>query len=371
MTNFVTVEGRALKQAMKLPRDVIERRNTIPVLSHVRLTLTADGLRVSATDLDVLVSTEVDVIDGQGEWSICVDAGVLDGIARVAGVMPVRITPDTETGAAIDVGDGAATYDVKTLPADDFPDMAAPRAGLIETFSNGAFAEMLDKVSWCVSTEETRYYLNGVCWQINGNGRRFVATDGHRLAACRYSKEEAAGQDSRIIPRKSVALISRHFAGKDVKIFATEKDHLIEIVSPGVLFRTKLIDGTFPDVDRVIVRDADIKFEFDIDRNEISTAIDKAMVMDRNERHRALRFANDNGRMTLSRTSVDFGTAKVPTSVKWPEGAETFAFNSHYISEVAAKCLGKIRLRMIDTGSPFSIADEDETMTRILMPMRA
>lgn len=373
MTDFVTIEGRTLRQAMRLIMAVIERRNSIPILSHARLALNADGLKITGTDLDVEATVSIDVIDGAGEWSTCLNASTINSIACVAGVAPVRIEP-SDDNATITIDDGIATYELHAIASSDFPDMGGKRGKLIETFTNGMLAETLDKVSWCISTEETRYYLNGVCWQSTPDGLRFVATDGHRLAICRYSAAEDEPSE-RIIPRKTVNLISKHFAGKDVAIFTTDKENVIDIAAPGMALRSKLIDGTYPKVDRVIPREDELKHAFIFKREEITTAIDQTQAINRAETGRAVRFFNDKDRVSIERKSPDFGNAKVETSAVWPNGKSerpgAFAFNGRYIREIVNACQGDITLLMIDNGSPFAITDADETMTRVIMPMRS
>lgn len=368
MTDFVTIEGRTLSQAMRPVTAVIKRRNTIPILGHVRLTLDADGLSITVTDLDIEATASIDVIDGTGEWSTCIEASALAGIARAAGVAPITIRPQADS-AVITVED--ATYEVQTLPPSDFPEMTGSKRGkLIETFTNGMLASTLDKVRWCISTEETRYYLNGVAWQSRPDGCRFVATDGHRMALCHYSSE-AREQSSRIIPRKTVGIISKHLAGKDVAIFATDKETAIEIAAPGLTIRAKLIDGTFPDVDRVIPREDALKHDFVFKRAEIISAIEKVAATGGHP-GMAIRFQPNDDRVVIERKSPDFGNATVKTSTKWPsDTASPFAFNGRYAKEIVASCHGDITLRMSDSGSPFTFKDEDETMTRVLMPMRA
>lgn len=367
MTDFVTVEGRTLKQALKPVVAVIERRNTIPILGHVRLSLDKTGLRITGTDLDIEATANLDVIDGAGEWSTCLPANVLASIAAASGSMNVRIEP-REYDATVSIDD-VATYDVHGLPAGDFPEFGYKRDKLIEAFTNGMLAATLSKVAWCISTEETRYYLNGVAWQSRPDGCRFVATDGHRMALCRYSAAEDE-PSSRIIPRKTVGIIARYLAGKDVKIFATDKDTVIDIVSPDVTFRTKLIDGTFPDVDRVIPRDDALKYDFVFRRDEIISAITQATAIG-GDAGRAIRFMPDQGRVMIERQSPDFGRSAVKTSAAWPAGIlDPFGFNARYFKEMAGSCQGDLTLRMMDGGAPFSITDEDETMLRVLMPMR-
>jgi len=376
MNKSVTVEGRALKQAMKIISAVIERRNTIPILNYAKLTHSAAGLRITGTDLDIEAHADIDVIDGTGgEWSACINSSVLAGIARVAGTMNIRIERASNAQTAtITLGDGAAFYEIETLNELDFPEIGGGRGDLIEAFTNGMFAATLDKVQWCVSTEETRYYLNGVCWHTTAKDRRFVATDGHRMAICRYASEGGEAS-TRIIPRKTVRLITDHLAGKDVKLFAVDQPGRLDIMSPGITIRTKLIDGTYPDYARVIPSKHD--FTFDLKRDEIIAAIDQATAIGGRDRTASIKFQNQNGRVAITRKSMDFGNAKVATSTAWPldRGSKNepapFAFNSQYLREVTKACQGAISMRMLDQGSPFTIHDEDETMTRVLMPMRA
>lgn len=369
MSNFVTIEGRTLKHAMRLITDTIERRNTIPILGYVRLSLDKEGLKITGTDLDIEATADIDVIDGAGEWQTCLDASILAGIASVSGVSPVRIEPGKDA-AIVTIDGDAATYELQTLPASDFPDLSGTRGKLIETFTNGMLASTLDKVRWCISTEETRYYLNGVAWQTTANGCRFVATDGHRLALCRYSSAEDE-PSSRIIPRKTVGLIAKHFAGKDVAIFDTDKEGVIYVAAPGMTIKTKLIDGTFPDVDRVIPREEALKHDFVFKRDEIIAAVEKASVIgSRDTGGRAIRFFGKDGRVAIERKNPDFGSATVMTSTAWAGEATSFGFNSRYTREIMGACQGEITLRMSDGGSPFLIKDADETMTRVIMPMR-
>ncbi len=374
-TEFVTIEGRALKQAMKLARAIIERRNTIPILNMVMLELSDTAFTVTATDLDNMAVIDLDAIDGAGKWRVCLDARTFEGVAGVAGPAPIRIEPPErgEIMARVILGDGDVTYRMNTLPAEDFPMMKAERGNLIERFTNGMLTSTLDKVSWCVSTEETRYYLNGVAWQFTQSGKRFVATDGHRLALCRYGSDESpeAPIASRIIARKTVGILSKHFAGLDVAIYEADKPHMLDYVAPGVVMRSRLIDGTFPDVDRVVPRAEAIKHSVEFRQPEFAQAIERASVIGGEGDYRAIKFDNDNGRISIGQRSVDFGTAQVATTYLWPAGMDAFAFNGNYLKDIADHCTGRLTINMTDPSSPFTIADDDDTMTRVLMPMRA
>ena len=366
MSNFVTVEARDLRKAMKLALDIVEARNTIPILGYVRLRVGKNGFRVIATDLDIEAMIHVDTIDRSDALDICIDAKRLHEIAAAAGVMPMKIT-EGDGDATISLDDGAATYTIRTLPSVDFPSFDWKRTQEIEGFSNGQLAALLNKVKFCISTEETRYYLNGVAWQIGKTGRHFVSTDGHKLAACRYSKEGDEGGITRIIPRKTVGIITKHLAGKDVKIFATERASAIDIASPGMMIRTKLIDGTFPDWARVVPHSKE--FTLKLKRSEIVTAIVQATAIG-SDRVRGVKFEGDKSGLVVEHHAVEFGKARVKTSVAWPDKAPSFGFNHQYFRLIAANCDDEIELDFNCAASPFVFRDADETMTRVLMPMR-
>lgn len=383
---FVIVEAKALARAMKIANAVTKPRNTIPILSTVKLSYSSAGLTVEATDLDIAVKIAVDEVDGRGEFSTCINARYLAAIVAAAGVAPMRIEPKTmkipkgsgpadngefyeRDGAAIE--HGYASYEIETLPASDWPDLEGDRAGRIERFTNGMFTAMLRKVAFCVSTEETRYYLNGVAWQARQDGKRFVATDGHRLALCRYDEEGGDGI-TRIIPRKTVNFLISHLDRLDIDVHQIVKgnapaDHLIDFIAPGLEVRSKLIDGSYPDIDRVVPKDS--AHAFKLNRGEILDAIKQAQAVS-SERGRAVRFHELEGRLHVESKNPDFGSAKVKTSTAWPEGAPSFGMNGRYMRELIESCQGEVTLGMTDGGSPFLIKDDDKDMTRVCMPMR-
>lgn len=396
--NFVSIEGRVLSAALRLHTAIIEKRNTYPILANVRLTVAGSVFKITGTDLDLEATTDLDPIDAGGDWSMCISARLLADIARVAGPEVVRIErrvshnnvmdKDGRPGvhdqiARITVGD--VTYDLPTLNADGYPDMPGTRGETIERFSNGSFAAMLDKVAWCISTEETRYYLNGVCWQTGPMGKRFAATDGHKLALCRYDTDTSGARVDRIIPRKAVHILRRFAAGADVTAFAVvkanEQGDLAENPSQmdfqfgRTQLRTKLIEGTFPDIDRVLPKPELQQYRFSIGRQAMIDAIDRVnVVRSRNAKGRfygnAVRIHQDAGRIAVEAKSPDAGTARIVTEAEWPDKAHDFGMNGSYLRQLLSHCQGMVEIAQIDAGMPFTVTDEDDTMTRVIMPMR-
>jgi DNA polymerase-3 subunit beta len=363
---FVTVEGRSLKRALKPLVETIERWSTIPILGHVRLGLDGAGLRLSATDLDIEAETTIDVIDGDraGGWQICLPARQLAAIAHVAGVMPVRIAPgsgEEPLKTTISLGEDEAVYTLDSLPAADFPSEIVPRGALLESFSNGQLTAQLDKVRAFISREETRYYLNGVCWDRGPKDR---------LGCCRISPDPAEPA-ARIIPRKAVILLCRHMAGADVRIHDREGGGLgLVFEADGLTLRTKLIDGTFPDFDKIVdpCLEKAGAFTLGLKRPDVAAALARIRVFGR-EIGRALRFEAQEGRLVLARSGGD-GGVRAKTASPWPEGLAAFGLNAAYFGDMVAGCSGDIRLGIASLADPLLVSDDDPEMIRILMPMR-
>lgn len=384
LIEFVSVEAKVLAKAMKLANAIVEKRKTIPILNTVRLSYGPKGLTIEATDLDLQVSIDVDEIEGDGIWSICIPARDLANVATAAGVTPLKIEPvsivrqrDEERGGpwrdrVANIAAGDATYQIQTQDPADWPEILGDRMQRIERFTNGQFVAMLKKVSFCISTEETRYYLNGICWSAVPEGKRFAATDGHRLALCRYDRNENGSTFSYIIPRKTIGVLSQFLDGADIEIFSVGKGNsivetLLDIRAPGVSMRTKLIDGTYPDIDRVIPKDENHRLE--VRRDEILTAIRQATAIS-GWRGPAIRLHGIDGRLNVETKNPDLGTAKVVTSATWPEGMAEIGVNSRYMREMVSNCQGEIKLGMTGAGAPLTLSDEDKDMTRVVMPMR-
>jgi len=378
--NIVAVEGRVLHKALKPILSVVEKRVTYPVLSMVRLSVSGASLKLTGTDLDAEISHRLDVNEASGEWSICVDPKTLSKIARLAGPTLVRIwltakftdglKPDVTPEIVVSV-DGDTEYRLACLNADQFPDLFGNRGALIERFTNGRLVAMLKKLSRFISNEETRYYLNGVCWQMREDGRRLVATNGHQLGVCRHAEGGMDTRDDMIIPRKTVAMVNAHLAGLDVEIFSVTRDGknipALDLVAGPLTIRTKLIEGTYPDVDRVMPKDN--QHRITANRQELLQAIECAAIM-RQRYSTALRFYEEDGTMSISSNSPDLGTAKIRTRVAWPGGCSEFGLNATYIRDMVFDCEGEVTISAKDASGPLLVTDEDEEIIRVIMPMR-
>ncbi|MBN9304088.1 MULTISPECIES: DNA polymerase III subunit beta [unclassified Devosia] len=385
---YVRIDGTQLSEALQLCTYVVEKRNTYPILAMVKLDYHDAVLTLTATDLDIDLSVVCAPIGcGTADWTICLPAHPLASIARLAGSNGVVIRPNpsdaTKVQVSLDQGDlfQEVSYDIDGLASDSFPDIRGKRGELIEIFGNGRMAELLRRVSWAMSTEETRYYLNGVAWQVGGPlGRRLAATDGHRLALCSYDPIDTAGQQlTRILPIKLVGLLER-LPMPNLNVFDVLSDapgraglNAIEIDAGKVTIRAKLVEGTYPDIDRVIPKPSNHVARFELPADRLAGAVDRALVLAESTKGgKMISFSRDEatGLIAVANMTLDYGASKVVTPFAWPEGGVTFGANGRYLRDVLKSCAGKLQIKQIDAAAPITILDEDGTMVRLLMPMR-
>lgn len=390
----IEVEGRHLAKALKTVKTVIERRNTIPILSMVRITLNVGRITVAGTDLDMELSAQIDIISASDTFDMVIPASLLYEAVRFAGSAVVRIEdredvaeperpgrknekPTVLKSIVVTIGDGDQEYRfLQQSKPDDWPELlpASPTMPTeLETFTNGLLRDLLDVAAQCISTEETRYYLNGVFWQGTG---AFTATDGRRLASRTYKPTSEAAV-SEIIPRKAVAIL-REIAGGDVRTYSVGTCKLA-FVAGNMRLVTKTIDGTFPDYNRVIPKQEPGDFLFVFEAERLKDALARAIAFYRGQGRTALAFkqgkaadiivSGNSGYEPFMRTETSF-TAK--TFAPWPDQMEapTFGLNMHYLNTFVPKT-GTVTLRVKDAGSPILVQIEgEEDVTRVIMPMR-
>ena len=373
----VTVERAALLKALGHVHRVVERRTTIPILSNVLLRAEGDGLRLKATDLDIEV-TETVKADVAQAGAITVPAHVIyDIVRKLPDGAQVSLERSGET-SQMQVRSGRSRFSLQALPETDFPDIAA--GDLDVTFSIGAsdLKRLIDKTQFAISTEETRYYLNGIYLhtiEAEGETRlRAVATDGHRLARVELGAPDgAAGMPGIIVPRKAVAEIQ--------KLVADEADGAVRVeLSPakirfsfgsdgGVVLTSKLIDGTFPDYQRVIPAGNDKMLT--IEKKDFQDAVDRVSTIS-SERGRAVKLAIGDGKMTLSVNNPDSGNAVEELDVDYEASPLDIGFNARYLLDITNQLDSDTALfKLADPGSPTIIQDREGAATLyVLMPMR-
>jgi DNA polymerase-3 subunit beta len=269
---------------------------------------------------------------------------------------------------------GRSRFTLQTLPENDFPDLAA--GDMTHSFKLAAadLKRLIDKTQFAISTEETRYYLNGIYLHAAGSGKtqtlRAVATDGHRLAQVEIALPKgAAGMPGIIVPRKTVNEVQRLIEDVDAEISVELSQGKIRFTIGDVVLTSKLIDGTFPDYARVIPSGNDK--ELVVDKKEFEQAVDRVSTVS-SERGRAVKLSLSSGRLVLSVTNPDSGSATEEIEVEYASDPIDIGFNSRYLLDIASQIESEAAvLRLADPGSPTLIEDKDSKGTLyVLMPMR-
>ena len=376
----ITIERNALMRAMAHLARVVERRNTIPILGNVRLSPGDRYLTLTATDLDIEARVDVDC-EVQGSGDITVPAGTMNDIVRkIAEGAPVSLGWGG-TGTTVSVRSGRARFSLQALPASDFPDLTVGDMTHRFTMPAATLLALIEATSFAVSTEETRYYLNGIYLHCptdgeNGSLLRGVATDGHRLARFDApAPEGASGMPGIIVPRKTVGEIARlakdamdkHGNG-DIEVALSVAK--IRVSAANVTLTSKLIDGTFPDYQRVIPSGNDKRAT--LAREAFARAVDRVATIS-SERGRAVKLSFDEGKLRLSVTNPDAGSAEEEIEAEYDEAAIDIGFNSRYLADILAALEGDtVLVKLGDPGSPtlFQKSEADNLLI-VLMPMRA
>jgi DNA polymerase-3 subunit beta len=276
--------------------------------------------------------------------------------------------------ASLTIRAGRSRFSLQTLPESDFPDLAAGE--MTHTFALPAkdLKRLIDKTQFAISTEETRYYLNGIYLHTAGAAKamklRAVATDGHRLAQVELDAPAGAeGMPGVIVPRKTVSEVQRLIEDLDAEIGVELSQTKIRFTIGDVVLTSKLIDGTFPDYTRVIPAGNDKTLV--VDKPDFAAAVDRVSTVS-SERGRAVKLALSAGKLVLTVTNPDSGSATEEIEVEYESDPIDIGFNSRYLLDITAQIDGEVAvLKLADPGSPTLIQDKDAGgALYVLMPMR-
>ena len=353
-------------------QSVVERRNTIPILSNVKVEARDGRLHLNATDMDLDISESVDAeVTGPGETTA--PAHTLYEIVRK---LPDGSQVELETGedSLVTLRSGRSRFTLSCLPTEDFPVMSGGDLPQQFRLPAGELRGLIDRTRFAISTEETRYYLNGIylhAAQRDGvDVLRAVATDGHRLASVEMPLPEgAAGMPGVIVPRKTVGELRKLIdeTGEDVTVALSETK--IRFSFDDAVLTSKLIDGTFPDYERVIPSDNDKIL--DVDCRQFAEAVDRVSAIS-TEKSRAVKLAVAPGNLVLSANSPDNGSASEELEVSYTAEAMEIGFNSRYVLDITQQIEGETaQFVMSDSASPTIIREVGDTSALyVLMPMR-
>lgn len=369
----ISIERAALLKAVGQAQSVVERRNTIPILANVLIE--AEGTQASfrATDLDIeVVDRAPAMVERAG--STTVSAVMLHEIVRKLpdGAL-VTLVNDAAAGR-LTVTAGRSTFNLATLPKEDFPVMASSEYTSNFKAKAGDLRRLFDKAKFAISTEETRYYLNGVYMHTAtgdaGPTLRCVATDGHRLARIDMPlPADATGMPGVIVPRKTVGELRKLLEDDDTEIAVSVSETKVRFATPELTLTSKVIDGTFPDYTRVIPMGNSRRLE--VDAAEFAKAVDRVATVS-SERSRAVKLSLDEDRLVLSVNAPDTGAAEEELAVAYSDERLEIGFNAKYLLEIASQVDRENAVFLFNSaGDPTLMREGNDTSAvYVVMPMR-
>ncbi|GAA4216263.1 DNA polymerase III subunit beta [Sphingomonas endophytica] len=363
-----TIERATLLKGLSHVQSVVERRNTIPILSNVLLEATAEGqLRLMATDLDLQINESVAAaVDQPGATTV--SAHTLFDIARK---LPegAQVSLTAAEGRMTIVA-GRARFSLGTLPRDDFPVIAEGELPTQFELPAETLKQIIDKTRFAISTEETRYYLNGIFLHVAEGVLKAAATDGHRLARVTVDQPEgAAGMPDVIVPRKCIAELRKLLDEVDGSVGVSLSGTKIRFDLGQAILTSKLIDGTFPDYSRVIPTGNDKILK--LDPKSFMEGVDRVSTI-ATEKTRAVKMALDRDKITLSVTSPENGTAAEEVPGEYAASPFEIGFNSRYLMDILGQIgTDLVEVHLADAAAPTLIRENDKSPALyVLMPMR-
>jgi len=369
----LTIERAALLRSLNHVQNVVERRNTIPILSNVKIE-GRDGLvSLNATDmdLDIVESVAADVVR---PGATTAPAHTLYEIVRK---LPEGSQVEIEHAgedSQLTLRSGRSKFTLASLPVEDYPVMSGGELPYSFTLSADELKGLIDRTKFAISSEETRYYLNGIYLHAAKSGTldvlRAVATDGHRLARVEAPLPDGAqGIPGVIVPRKTVTELRKLLDETTMEVTVSLSETKIRFAFDDAILTSKLIDGTFPDYERVIPADNDKIMV--VDCKSLSQAVDRVSAIS-TEKSRAIKLAVDKGGITLSASSPESGSAVEELEASYESSAIEIGFNSRYLLDILAQIEGDAaRFAMADAASPTVVREvTDSSAVYVLMPMR-
>lgn len=368
----VTLERSNLLKSLNHVQRVVERRNTIPILSNVLLKADDGVLTLKATDLDIEV-TETTPASIEQSGATTVSAHMLyDIVRKLPDGSEVMMAVSDDNGLSLI--SGRSQFRLQMLPESDFPDLTAGEFSHTFRMACEDFKTLIDRTQFAISTEETRYYLNGIYFHTVEDGGelklRAVATDGHRLAQAQTTAPDgSAGMPGIIVPRKAVAEVQKLLEEPDASVTVELSDTKIRFTVNQVVMTSKLIDGTFPDYNRVIPSGNDK--ELILDRATFASAVDRVSTIS-SDRGRAVKLSLTDSQLVLSVNNPDSGSAEEEIAVGYGADPLDIGFNSRYLLDITNQLSAdETTFMLADPGSPTLIQEKGEAgALYVLMPMR-
>lgn len=344
----------------------VEKKQTMPILSNVLLRSSGGQIQLVGTDLEIELVAETEIA-AKEKLDVTLPARKLLDICKNLGDgadIQLSFTQDRAT-----LTSGSSRFVLASLPAADFPVLEGIRFDLTVSVAAGALKSLIDRTSFAMAQQDVRYYLNGLLLEYRGNGLRTVATDGHRLALAN-SAVEGKAEDSRqvIIPRKGVLELHRLLPDGDALVELAFSSNHVRLQLPGIRFTSKLIDGRFPDYERVMPVDGNR--ELAVDKQTLRQSLTRASILS-SEKHRGVRLVLAKGLLKLQTQNPDKEEAEEQLPVEYDAGEMEIAFNVSYLLDVLNVLRSDTaKITFKDANSSCVIYEDKSDSRYVVMPMR-
>ena len=363
-----TIERATLLKSLGHVQSVVERRNTIPILSNVLIEARDDGsLRLMATDLDLQVDESVPAnVDQAGATTVSAHT-LFDIVRKLPEGSQVEIAASE---GKMQIVAGRSRFNLSTLPRDDFPVIAEGELPTRFELPAATLRQIIEKTRFAISSEETRYYLMGIFLHVIDDQLRAAATDGHRLARITVPKPDGAdGMPDVIIPRKAVAELYRLLEEIEGTVEISLSPTKVRFGLGSAVLTSKLIDGTFPDYNRVIPTANDKLLK--LDPKTFSAGVDRVSTI-ASEKTRAVKMSVDRDKVTLSVTSPENGVATEELPADYGADGLEIGFNARYLLDILGEIDGDtVEVHLADAAAPTLLRESDKSNALyVLMPMR-
>jgi DNA polymerase III subunit beta len=363
-----TIQREALLKPLQLVAGVVERRQTLPVLSNVLLVVEGQQLSLTGTDLEVELVGRVTLEDAAEPGEITVPARKLMDICKSLpsdALIDIRIDEQKLVVKA-----GRSRFTLSTLPANDFPTVEEGPGSFTFNLVQSKVRRLIERTSFAMAQQDVRYYLNGMLLEVQSGLLRAVATDGHRLAMC--SMEAAIEHDGKhqvIVPRKGILELARLLTEQDGNVSIVLGQHHIRATTGEFTFTSKLVDGKFPDYERVLPRGGD-KLVI-ADRQGLREAFSRTAILS-NEKYRGIRLQLESGLLKIQANNPEQEEAEEEIVVDYNGSSLEIGFNVSYLLDVlSVMTTDQVRLILSDANSSALVqeADNDDS-SYVVMPMR-
>lgn len=362
-----SIQREAILRPLQIVSGVVERRQTLPILSNVLMDISSAGLAITGTDLEVEIVVQAPLDMSEGGRTTLPARKFMDICRTLPEGARLEFTVDKDRAV---IRSGKSRFVLSTLPAAEFPSVEEVRPMLSFSLPQNTLRRLIEKTQFAMAHQDVRYYLNGLLLEVGTDSLRAVATDGHRLACCQL----AAGikleeSHSVIIPRKGISELQKLLADDDRPVQVQLGTNHVRIDSEGLRFTSKLIDGRFPDYQRVIPQNTDKLVV--VERDALRQAVQRTSILT-NEKYRSIRLQLEPGTLRVWAHNPEQEEAEEELAVDYTGSALEIGFNSTYLFDALAAVAGaEVELRLSDPNSCCLIQGVDERDCKyVVMPMR-